>query len=307
MLKPLLRTLGLLLLISSFSVYAFPEEDVPFPPGAPNVTLPSTDTDGNYPIFWTTFGATSYTLYEFSSSAGYYISIYSGPLTSRNITGKADGTYSYYVRACNSYGCANSSIKSIVVSSAPVAPSVPGTPTSTSFNSVPYTISWSTSTGVLTEYVLQERVNNSGSWTTVHSQTTTRQKTYSTKSPNTYDYRVKACNGTSCSNYSAISNDVTIANLNPPTLSSSYTSGKASLTLSWVKASGSNPDTYYIQESSDGVTWDTSLNAGSNTSKLFSSLLPGSHYFQVKACISGNCGSWSSSHVVSITAPSLCQ
>ena len=95
------------------------------PPRAPRLTVPATDADGSYPVRWRSpSGATSYELQEKAGSWSFR-NIYRGYSTSRNITGKADGTYSYQVRACAGTGnCGRwSSTESVEVSinNAPVA------------------------------------------------------------------------------------------------------------------------------------------------------------------------------------------
>ena len=81
----------------------------------PALTVPSTDSNGRYRVSWTSVsGATSYRLEE-KSGSGSFSNIYTGSSTSRNITGKADGTYSYKVRACNSTCGGWSSTRSVRV------------------------------------------------------------------------------------------------------------------------------------------------------------------------------------------------
>ena len=88
------------------------------PPGAPTLTVPATDADGSFAVAWTSpSGATSYELQE-KSGSGSFGNIYAGSSTSRNITGKTDGTHSYQVRACAGTGnCGRwSSTESVEVS-----------------------------------------------------------------------------------------------------------------------------------------------------------------------------------------------
>jgi len=218
MLKPLVRLLGILFLLSSFTIstYAFPGfpeapgEDGNFPPLPPSLVLDATDNDGIYTITWFAPFSTTVTLYE-KVGSGAFTSIYVGSAVSFNRTGQANGTYSYYVRSCNAYGCANSTVSAIVVSTGPVIPAAPNTPTSNSYaNTGTYTISWNVPSGV-TSYTLEERKNNTGSWT-VFAGFTTNSKGFTCQSNGAYDYRVKACNSAGCSSFSAISTDVVVSN-----------------------------------------------------------------------------------------------
>jgi hypothetical protein len=105
------------------------------PPAAPTtVTVPMTSSTGNYVVSWTLVtGAWTYDLEE--STAPTFVSttvVYSGSNTSYSITGKANGTYYYRVRAGNGAGQSgwtNGANGCTVQQMAPAAPgflSVPG-------------------------------------------------------------------------------------------------------------------------------------------------------------------------------------
>jgi parallel beta-helix repeat protein len=88
-------------------------------PSSPTLTDPGTnDTDGNYTVSWSSVSsATNYTLEEdTSSSFSSPTKVYPGSETSKEITGKSDGTYYYRVNACNECGCSEwSNIKDITI------------------------------------------------------------------------------------------------------------------------------------------------------------------------------------------------
>ncbi len=87
-------------------------------PAAPTLTVPPTDSDGAYRVSWTRVsGAAAYTLQE-KSGSGSFRDIHTGSGTSRNITGKTDGTHGYRVRACaGTSNCGGwSSTESVAVS-----------------------------------------------------------------------------------------------------------------------------------------------------------------------------------------------
>lgn len=78
------------------------------PTTVPTVTAPANNTTGSYAVSWTTVPkATSYTLHVKVNGAVNGTNIYSGAGTSRNVSGQGDGSYAYYVLACNGAGCSN--------------------------------------------------------------------------------------------------------------------------------------------------------------------------------------------------------
>ena len=85
-------------------------------PAAPTLTGPATYlTTRSYTVTWSSVAtATSYQLEE--KVGGVWTQVYNGTGTSMAFTGKADGNYSYQVKACNAYGCgAYSTIRTITV------------------------------------------------------------------------------------------------------------------------------------------------------------------------------------------------
>jgi parallel beta-helix repeat protein len=79
-------------------------------PSPPTLADPGTnDIDGNYTVSWSSVSsATNYTLEEdTNSSFSSPTKIYSRSETSKEITGKSDGTYYYQVKACNACGCSD--------------------------------------------------------------------------------------------------------------------------------------------------------------------------------------------------------
>lgn len=82
---------------------------VTLPPSVPpSITIPTTSTTGNYTVSWgaSSGAVTAYELYEtpvFASEA----LVYSGAGTSVARSGRANGVYSYRVRACNGGVCSD--------------------------------------------------------------------------------------------------------------------------------------------------------------------------------------------------------
>ena len=74
------------------------------PPGAPTLTVPATDADGDYTASWTSVtGAMDYELEE-KPSGGSFGNIYDDGGTSHDITGNTPGIYIYRARACAGTG-----------------------------------------------------------------------------------------------------------------------------------------------------------------------------------------------------------
>jgi YD repeat-containing protein len=130
---------------------------VTVPPSAPGgISVPASNTSGNYTIAWTAASGTltAYQLYEatnsnFTDEGG----VYSGAALSTPIS-KPSGTYFYRVRACNGLACSAPLAGSnpIVVTIAPGQPAsvtVPG-----GSNDGTYTVSWGAATGTVTAYEL---------------------------------------------------------------------------------------------------------------------------------------------------------
>jgi|GEM_PF-3955587 len=167
-------------------------------PTAPTITLASTDSDGSYTVSWTeSTGATYYALEE--SSTYTFLSsteVYNGSGTTKDITGKSNGTYYYRVKAGSAVGVSDWSsatnfVAVTITSTTPETPAVtkPSAPTitlATTDADGSYTVTWAASTGA-TYYVLQENE------TVIYNGTGT-SKDITGKTDGTYYYNVKAGN-----------------------------------------------------------------------------------------------------------------
>ena len=168
------------------------------PTGAPTATAPSTSTTGSYSISWTTVThAASYQLQE-QLASGSWATIHDAAGTSKAVSGKSTGNWSYRVRACNAAGCGGwSSTRTVVVTTTP-----PATPvlqlTLTSAGSQ-FTASWN-SVAFASSYRLQEQLSN-GTWVQAWEGTAT-SRTFS-KAHGVYRYQLRACNAAGCSAWGA--------------------------------------------------------------------------------------------------------
>lgn len=175
-------------------------------PGIPSsITVPSSSSTGSYNIGWgtSTGTVTAYELYE-AANAGFsgQLLAYSGTGTSKQITGKGNGTYYYRVRACNGANCSGyrTGGNGITVDLAPATPPPPanifGPAGQTTGN---YSISWSSSAGA-TRYELWESIYG-GAFFKVYDGSST-SKGFSSKPDGEYRYKAKACNAAGCSGFS---------------------------------------------------------------------------------------------------------
>lgn len=118
-------------------------------------------------------------------------------------TGVLSGSYIYRARACNNAGCGGWDNSRVVVVDAPLLTpdlNVDGNESIGADTNGDFEVNWLTVPGA-TYYQYQRRVN-SGVWLT--STTTTAAITESNLSDGTYEYRVVACDDTSCYDYSPV-------------------------------------------------------------------------------------------------------
>jgi YD repeat-containing protein len=149
----------------SWSVVATVTVQLP-PSGVPTLSVPATGLNGSYPVSWTSVAAAdTYQLQERLGS-GAWSTVHDAAATSKAVSGKATGNWSYQVRACNAAGCgAYSAIATVQVVHPPAsAPTL--TVPATNYTGG-YSISW-TAVSTSTHYELEERVGT-GAWSQIHN------------------------------------------------------------------------------------------------------------------------------------------
>ena len=251
------------------------------PPSMPS-TISSTpsSTSGSVSVSWSAVsGATSYNLSQ-RFNGGSWSTIYSGGSTSRSLS-LADGSYEFRVRACNSSGCSSdTSTTTTLVQRTPGIPSGLSVPGNDSDGV--YSVSWSTASGTVTRYTLQENTNG-GSFSTLQDSGST-SRSISGKGNATYGYRVRACNSLSCSGWSATNNiDVAITPGVPSSISvSPGTSTNGNFSVSWGTSSGSVSQ-YQLYRQLNGGGW-SHVTSGSSQSYSQTGLGDGNYGFRVRAC-----------------------
>ncbi len=165
---------------------------------------PATSTNGQITVSWNRVYGSQARVME-SRNGGAKTQVYNGPALQTTLTGRTNGTYTYTIEdwfcpiTCLWYAQSGSASVTVSLIEAPSTPGAISGPSTASTGS--YTVSWGASSGTVTSYQFQERPNG-GSWSTVYTGTS-RSRSY-TKSQNTYyDYRVRACNQSSCSGYTS--------------------------------------------------------------------------------------------------------
>ena len=263
-------------------------------PPVPNVpTAPGYDTDGSYSVSWnSTLTATSYQLQE-QQNTGAWTTVYSGGATNAARSGLATATYHYRVRACNHMGCSTySGQATVVITLPPTTPSGLSAPASDNDGS--YTVSWNAVTNT-TSYQIEEKLN-SGAWATIQN-TSATSIARSGKSNGTYSYRVRACNGSGCSGYSAlISTTVVLLPITPSLSVPSTVTDGSQIIVSWNSVS--NASNYELQMYYKTPWGQLSLSTIYNGASLNYSMFAANgvsltYVFRIRACNSSGCSSYS--------------
>ncbi|MEQ8484835.1 MAG: hypothetical protein RIB46_10775 [Pseudomonadales bacterium] len=275
---------------------------VTLPPGTPaSISVPSGSTTGSYTVSWgaSTGNVTAYRLYE-ATNSGFsgQAQVYSGTGSSAAMSGRGNGTYYYRVQACNGTACSGYQTGSnpTTVTLPPSVPASISVPASSNTGS--YTISWGVSSGNVTMYQLYEATSsNFSGQAQVYSGTGT-SRAISGKGNGTYYYRVRACNGSACSDYRTGSNatTVTLPPAPPATISGPFQSS-GSYTISWSVSDTATR--YELWESLFGGSF-TKIYDGPNTSRSFNSKPAGEYRYKAKACNAGGCSDFSPTRLVTV-------
>ncbi len=221
---------------------------------------PSTSTDGSLTVSWgNNYNSSNFRLWESRNGASPSVA-FTGNATQRTLTGRSSGTYTYTVEEwfcpITCLWLAHSGSATVTVSVVP-APSTPGAISAPSTaNTGSYAVSWGASSGTLTAYELQQRANG-GSWSTVYTGTS-RSRSYTQSQNNYYDYRVRACNQTSCSSYTSNKRvTIPLASISLSTNPASLSRSDNAFTLSWGSVMTSS------------CSWNAGSISGTSGSKSF--------------------------------------
>lgn len=255
------------------------------PSGAPVISAPATALNGGFVLSWTPLDSASRYQLQERQGSGSWTSFPDTFETSRTITGKAAGSWSYQVRGCNDAGCGGwSSTRTVSVLYPPGVPTLTAPATS---NTGSYTISW-TGMATATSYELQER-QGGGAWETLAS--TGLSRAVGGKASGSWGYRVRACNAAGCSAYTAESKVVvTLPPTGVPTLTVPATNSTGSYSASWTAVPAATR--YELQERAGGGSWSL-IHDGSATSKAMSGKAVGTYEYRVRGCNVGGCAGYS--------------
>ncbi|ARN72662.1 FG-GAP-like repeat-containing protein [Oceanicoccus sagamiensis] len=162
-------------------------------PGIPQVQGPSTsDGSGSFNLNW---AAPSGSVSHYETRQGNAAWQDNGNSRTLMLNNLDDGSYSYTVRACNSLSCsAASTAKAVTVYNAPSAPGDIHGPLSS--NNGNFNVSWAAATGNVSEYQLEQQIDD-GLWQTIQTSSAT-SASFSNKDNGNYRYQVTACNGPNC-------------------------------------------------------------------------------------------------------------
>lgn len=258
-----------------------------YPPAAPVASVPA-QNGGSYTVSWGgVSGATSYRLEE-RVGAGAWAEVQNSAALSKPFSGKADGSYSYRVRACNNVaGCGSySAIVTTTVLTPPTAVSTITTPAINSTGS--YTVSW-TAVAKATSYTLQ-RSANGGAWSTVY---TGANRTFPVagQAQGSYGYRVQGCNTTGCGGWS--STKTTVVQFIPATPASlggflekeiRPTGSYCVIYVNWASSAGADR---YVLKNQSSQMYD-----GPNTSYQRLGIPCATYQVWVQACNAAGCSAW---------------
>ena len=179
---------------------------VTLPPTNPPVwgTIPGSNTSGTYTVSWGSAAtATSYELQE-RINGGSWSTLQNAAERTRELAGKATGSYGYRVRACNLGGCGPYS--SVVTVAVQIAQPPAGAPTlevpGILHEGVPFTATWTAVAGAGT-YRLETQFNG-GTWYELQNSSARSRDFPGGNGAGIHRYRVRACNASGCGSWSTV-------------------------------------------------------------------------------------------------------
>ncbi len=238
----------------------------------PTLTVPATDDDGSFSVIWSATTGGSYTL-ERQYENGTWSTLYAGDLAQWDEVDLSTGKYGYRVNTCLNDTCSGVSlVQSIDVVDVPGVPGPITTPESSTNGN--YAVSWSSATGIVDTYTLEERYTSSGEWLVIQN-TSALSSTLSDRAGGNYSYRVKACNVGACGAYTAEQSTLVYANATITATPNPSTTGTVILGWEAVVAA----DNYHIYDITGGAL--DSLGYTQTLSITLNNQSHGDHTYQV--------------------------
>jgi len=280
---------------STSYLYGFPDIGyVQGPPAPASITVPAGSTTGTYSISWSaSTGATYYDLEEAGdSSFTSPTTVYSGPNTAHIVTGQAQGSYWYRVRAGDALGISpwtagtNACIVSATAPSPPSSITVPASSASGNF-----TVSWASSP-LTASYQLEEDTGSSFSNPTQVYTGASTSFDVTGKTTGSFYYRVCATNHVGVS---AWTTDTTGCTMVPPAPPASLTgpsqSATGTYTVTWTASDGAT--SYDLEEDTDSLFSNPAqVYTGAGLSFVVSGKQSGTFYYRVRATGVAGTGGW---------------
>lgn len=230
------------------------------PPAAPT-NLTASAGNAQVSLSWTaSTGATSYTVYDSTTSGGPYTNIGSVSSNSANVTGLTNGTtYYFVVTASNSSGTSGNSNQASATPNVSIPPAPTGL--SATAGNAQVSLAWSASSGA-TSYNVGRSTTSGGPYTTIASPTSTSYTDTGLTNGTTYYYVVSASNsaGTSA-NSSQVSATPTQAQAQQLMLNPGFESG----TTNWTQTAGVIGQYNSSGEPAHSGTWDAWLDGYGTT------------------------------------------
>lgn len=297
-----------------------------------SISVPPTSNTGSVSVSWgAAAGAvTRYELQEATDSAFTSPTLaYSGLNLSTSFT-RPNGTYYYRVRACSGSACSGyrTATNGVLVNITVIAPGVPATITVplTSSSNGTFSISWSSVTGAVTRYELEEATDGAFTNPTL-AYSGPNLSVSLVRSTGTYYYRVRACGTSACSDYQAAANGVIVNVVVPPpavpsSISVPLSSTTGTYTISWGATTGTITNyelqegtessfTCYVSRCAPGMFCSPlcrippTIYSGPSMSFVVGGVKPkfnGPYYYRVRACNGASCSDYRvGSNAVTVT------
>lgn len=273
-------------------------------PAAVTISAPSSVIAGNsVAVSWGTSSSPGgYTLhYELVSNkdGGAASLVYSGNATSATGVASATpagSTYGFGVRACDTYNCSSYTWTSTLVKVAAPASAPTISATSSVYPGKTVAVSWTSVAGA-TSYTVEYFVDGSDQGVAYTGAATSLTTGAASGTVGVvYTYKVRACNSTGCSGWSAGASATVVKPPVPavPSLSATATViAGGSISVSW--GSSSSPEGYSfhyeVQESINGAAY-ADIYSGSGTSKAVGTSATGTYNFRVRGCDTYGCSGY---------------
>ena len=213
----------------------------------------------------------------------------------------ASTLYDYQVRACNTGGCSAYTTPASATTQAapPAAPGAPSNLAATAVSSSQIDLSWTASTGTVTDYRVERSTTTGTGFVEIASISGTTYQSTALTASTQYFYRVRACNTGGCSAYSneasATTQAAPPAAPGAPSNLAATPASSSQINLTWAAASGT-VDSYKIERKTGGGAFaEIASLAGGTLAHSDMGLAATTPYdYQVRACNAGGCSAYSS-------------